>query len=176
MDGRLLMNPSSLPDVFFAIVMIMVVTAWVSLIFFPRSHRANFWYAGVIVPTTLSVVYMYFLLAFWFVEPAGHFYQFESLKGVYALFGNNGLLLVGWINIIAMDIVLGAWMARKAAQVRMPYIYLLPCLILTFAFAGLGFTIFTIVMAVGGRWSAIAKLEGAGPEDGLAPGNSLLPT
>jgi ABA DEFICIENT 4-like len=176
MDERLPMKPSLLPDVFFAIVMILVVSAWLSLIFFPRNHRANFWYAGVIVPTTLSVVYMYFLLAFWFVEPAGHFLQFATLKGVYALFGNNGLLLVGWINIIAMDIVLGAWMARKAAQVRMPYIYLLPCLVLTFLFAGLGLTIFSIVMAVGGRWSAIAKLEGAGSESGLTTGSIFFPT
>jgi len=54
-------------------------------------------------------------------------------------------------------------MARKAAQIRMPYVYLLPCLVMTFVFAGVGFTLFTIVTAIGKRWSEIAKFEAQPP-------------
>lgn len=153
------MDINNLPHVFYPIVMGVVLLGWLSLIVFPRRSWANFWFAGVIVPLVLSFVYMYFLLTFWFIPPAGVLLDFTTLRGVYKMFGNSGLLLVAWINIIAMDLVVGAWMARKAEQVRMPYIYLLPCLIVTFVFAGFGFSLFVIITAIAGRWQAIAKVE-----------------
>jgi len=59
--------------------------------------------------------------------------------------------------------VAGAWMARKAAQIRMPYLFLFPCLILTFMFAGFGFALFSIIAAIGAGWGEIAKFEGQPP-------------
>ena len=108
---------------------------------------------------------MYLLLTFWFREPAAEFSEFFSLDGVYAMFANRGLLLVGWINLIAMDLVVGAWMARKAAQIRMPYVYLLPCLVVTFIFAGFGFALFAVLAAIGAGWTEIAKYEEQPPVD-----------
>ena len=51
----------------------------------------------------------------------------------------------------------------KRTQTRMPYIYLLPCLIFTFAFAGLGFVLFCVAMSFGERWGAIAAIERVKP-------------
>jgi hypothetical protein len=153
----------TLPNFLYFVVMALAVIGWLALIVFPRRPWANFWLAGLVIPLLLCLIYMYLLITYWFQPPAARFTQFISLPGVYAMFGNSGLLLVGWINLITMDLVGGAWMARKAAQIRMPYVYLLPCLIMTFVFAGFGFTMYAIVAAIGGGWIEIAKFEGQPP-------------
>jgi ABA DEFICIENT 4-like len=153
----------SLPQVLYFVVMGIDLIGWLALMFFPRRSWANFWFAGVVIPLFLCLFYMYLLLTFWFYPPAARFTEFITLDGVYEMFGNRGLLLVGWINLITMDLVVGAWMTRKAAQIRMPYVYLLPCLIVTFVFAGFGFTLFTVLVAIGGGWHEIEKFEGQPP-------------
>ncbi len=157
------MNIDSLPYYLYFFVMALVLVGWLALILFPRWRFTNFWVAGLIVPQALCLFYMYLLLTFWFRDPPATLTQFFTLDGVAKMFENQGLLLVAWINIIAMDLVVGAWMARKAAQIRMPYVYLLPCLIMTFIFAGFGFTLFAIVAAIGGGWKEIARFEGQPP-------------
>jgi hypothetical protein len=152
-----------LPNFLFPWIMVFTATGWLALIFFPRHSWANFWYAGVIVPLLLSLTYIYLLLTYWFQPPAGHLPQFLTLKGVYTMFGNSGLLLVGWIDLIAMGLAVGAWMTRKAAQIRMPYVYLLPCLVLAFVFGGVGFTMYVVFAAMKGGWGEISKFEGQPP-------------
>jgi hypothetical protein len=159
------MDPNKLPGILYYVVMAIALCGWAALIFFPRRPRFNFWFAGLWVPLALCLIYMYMLIAFWFVPPVGRFSDFLTLDGVYRMFGNHGLLLVGWINLTVMDLVGGAWMTRKAAQVRMPYVWLLPCLILTFVFVGFGFTLFAVINAVGGTWNAIGRVEDVPPTD-----------
>ena len=158
----------NLPGALYFVVMALATFGWLSLILFPRRPWANFWFASLVIPLLLCFIYMYLLLTFWFRPPAAAFSEFFTLDGVYRMFANSGLLLVGWINLIAMDLVVGAWMARKAAQIRMPYVYLLPCLVVTFIFAGFGFALFTVITAIGGGWSEMAKFEGQ-PPDNTAP-------
>jgi hypothetical protein len=152
-----------LPHYLFFVVMTLDVLGWSALVLFPRRPWANFWFSGLVIPLMLYCFYMYLLVTFWFRPPAAVFSQFFTLEGVYAMFGNSGLLLVGWLNLITTDLVAGAWMARKAAQIRMPYVYLLPCLVVTAIFAGFGFTLFAIFVAIGRGWSEIAKFEDAPP-------------
>lgn len=146
-------------DLYFVVTGLALV-GWLALIVFPRQPWANFWLTGLVIPLLLALAYMALLLIFWFGPPAATFSQFRTLNGVFQMFSNPGLLLVAWINILAMDLVAGAWMTRKAAQLRMPYLYLLPCLIMTFIFAGFGFALFSIAVGVYGRWSDIARFEG----------------
>jgi len=152
-----------LPNKLFFVVMALAVVGWLALILRPRDRWANYWFSGIAVPLLLCFIYMFLLLTFWFRAPSATFSEFFTLEGIYRMFENRGLLLVAWINIIAMDLVVGSWMARKAAQIYMPNVYLRPCLVLTFVFAGFGFALFSAVTAVGGGWSTIAKFEGQPP-------------
>ncbi|HEX2832500.1 MAG TPA: abscisic acid-deficient protein Aba4 family protein [Thermoanaerobaculia bacterium] len=153
------MDPLKFPPILYFVIMAVVGVGWLMLLLFPRRHWANFWFAGVAVPTLLSLGYVILLILFWFQPPQADYGDIFTLDGVYRTFGNRGLLLVAWVNILTMDLVIGAWMARKASQTRMPYVYLLPCLVMTFIFAGIGFTMFAVAMAFGERWPAIAALE-----------------
>ncbi len=161
------MDPKTLPDILFYVVMAVALCGWAALIFFPRRPRFNFWFAGLFVPLVLCGFYMYLLIAFWFLPPAASFSEFLTLDGIYKMFGNRGLLLAVWSNLSTMGLVGGAWMTRKAAQVRMPYVWLLPCLLLTLLFAGFGFLLFAVINAVGGTWTSIAKVEDVPPTDSL---------
>jgi hypothetical protein len=161
------MNVFAIPDILYYVVMALAGAGWLALIFFPHRPWANFWFSGLIVPLLLCVLYMYLLLTFWFLEPPARFSDFFSLKGVYSMFGNSGLLLVGWTNLIAMDLVAGAWMTRKAVHARIPHVYIVPCLVMTFVFAGFGFAMFAMVSAVGGRWRHIAEIESIPSGDSL---------
>jgi hypothetical protein len=152
-----------IPTYLYFVVMALSVIGWLAIIIFPRRSWANYWFSGLAVPLVLSFFYMFLLITYWFQPPIANLFQFLTLRGVYSMFGNPGLLLVAWINIVAMDLVVGAWMARKATQIRMPYVYLLPCLVMTFVFAGFGFSMFAIVTAIGGGWTEMAKFEGQPP-------------
>lgn len=155
----------ALPHIFYFIVMGLALIGWLALSLFPRQRWANFWFAGLVAPMLLCLIYMFFLVVYWFqphhADPnvEASLVQFFTLKGVYTMFGIHGLLLVGWINIVAMDLVVGAWMTRKAGQIGMPYLHLLPCLIMTFVFAGFGFALFTVLVGFRGGWAKIAKFE-----------------
>jgi hypothetical protein len=153
-------SPYTIPFALYYVVVGIATTGWLALFLFPRRPWANFWYAGVIVPLILSLFFGYFNLSFWHVYPPLQPTAYFSLEGVHGLFQNPGLLAVGWTDLLFVDLILGAWMTRRAAQARIPYIYLLPCLLLTFTFAGFGFLLFAVICGVGGRWSAIARFEG----------------
>lgn len=172
-------DPFRMLPVLYYVVTVITLIGWAALIFFPRRPWANFWFSGVVVPLTLSLIYIYLLLTFWFLQPQGRFVDFLSLQGVYKMFANSGLLLVAWINLSAMDLVAGAWMTRKAMQTRMPYVYLLPCLILTYIFVGFGFTVFVVVASFGSRWGNIAQFENVAPTNSarvaVTPTGSELP-
>jgi hypothetical protein len=159
------MDPKTLPGVLYYVVMALALFGWAVLILLPRRQRFIFWVAGVFVPVLLCLFYTYVLIAFWFQSPQGRFTDFFTLDGIYRMMGNRGLLLAMWLNLTTMGLVAGAWMTRKAAQVRMPYVWLLPCLLLTFLFAGVGFLLFAVINAVGGTWTSIAKVEDVPPTD-----------
>jgi hypothetical protein len=159
------MNELELPRNWFYVVMAVDIAGWLVLLLFPRRPWANFWIAGLIVPLVLSLISIFFLIAFFLVPPALKFESYRSLDAVYAMFANRGLLLVAWTNLAIMDLAVAAWMVRMAARVKIPYALVLPCLLLTFIFAGFGFTLFAALAGVGGRWNAIAKAEGIQPTD-----------
>ena len=154
-----------LPDMLFYLVMILAAISWLALIVFPRRPWANFWFSGLVMPVVLGLLYTVVMLIFWFQNPPGKVSGFFSLPGLRGLFDNPGLLLAGFIDLILMPLVAGAWMARKAAQIRMPYVYLLPCLVLTLAVPGTGFVLFAVIVAIGGRWSEIAGFDGQPPAE-----------
>ena len=156
-------DPLAIPPVLYYFVIGIAFIGWGALIFFSRRHWANFWFAGVGVPLVLSMFYIYLLIVFWFQPAPAELSEFLSLGGDRGMFRNDGLLLVAIINVLSMNLFAGAWMARRAAQTHMPAVYLIPCLLSTVVFAGIGFTLFCVAMALGERWGAIAKLEKKAP-------------
>jgi hypothetical protein len=168
-------------DFMFRVALVMTVITYLILIIFPRQSWANFWLAGIIVPTMLGVAYgmvlMYYGLTSTPCENVliNGMYQpltcpqtsnpinFLYLEGVRNLFHKDGLLLAGFLDLLLMPMMVAAWMARKAAQIGMPYVYLLPCIILTMATPGVGVWLYVLLAGLHGRLSQIPKFEGQPP-------------
>lgn len=158
----------SVIELLFYVTSALAGIGWAALILFPRRPWANFWLAGVIIPTILGLMYTVTLLTSWNAPPfPGHPQDFFSLFGLRRLFRNDGLLLSGWIDLKVMPLVAGAWMARRAAQLRVPYVYLLLAMLATIAVPGTGFAVFVLVVGLGGRWNNMAAVEGIPPTDSL---------
>src|SRR5688572_21371192 len=143
--------PHSIAEWMYLISFILTAVAYLTLIIFPRQSWANFWFAGLYVPLVLSILYTLVLFIGFFqpvtnppgtgpvIAPFSSPLEFFSLPGLRFLFEKDLLLLAGFLDLLIMPLLLAAWMARKAAQIRMPYIYLLVCLIVTFGAPGTGF-------------------------------------
>jgi ABA DEFICIENT 4-like len=78
------------------------------------------------------------VLAFWWSSEGG----FDSLDNVAALFRTRELLLAGWIHYLAFDLFVGAWIVRAARQSEVPFLLVVPCLVLTFLFGPSGLLAF----------------------------------
>ena len=163
-------NPFSFLPTLFVVVTLISGIGWMLLIFFPRRSWANLWGAGVAVPMVLSLIYVYLMLTFWFQPPQGDPKGFFSLAGAERLFLNRGLLLAAWTDILLLSLIAGAWIARKAMQTRMPYVYLLPCLLLMAAAPGFAFILFAVVASFGTRWSIIERVESVAPTESAPVG------
>ena len=118
---------------------------WLALIASPASAR---WaptvrrIAGRAVPIVVAVVYLALLLAHWNGEGG-----FGSLADVQRLFAVPGLLAAGWLHYLAFDLFVGAWIAGRAAELRMPHLLLIPLLLLTFLFGPVGLLGYALLRA-----------------------------
>lgn len=153
------------PGWLFYVVFLIALVGWVALFIFPARPKANFLIAGLIVPVTLGVFYTVSMLLWWNVEPVGRFSNFLSLRGLQNMFQNPGLLLAAWIDLLVIPLIVGAWMARRATQIRMPRVWLYLCLAVTLGFPGTGFVLFALIVLWKGRWKDIASLEDVAPLD-----------
>src|SRR5918911_283867 len=86
------------------------------------------WLVLLASPTLLAIAYCGLVLAFWFSAKGG----FDSLDNVAALFQTRQLLLAGWIHYLAFDLFVGAWIVRAAREAAVPFLLVVPCLVLTF--------------------------------------------
>jgi predicted exporter len=182
---------SKQPPRLFMISFIITVVGYLVLIIFPRQSWANFWFSGIIAPALLGALYSVVLLVCFFAPDPRQMQElpcvtaqalakgdatykcdvtivsnpqdFFSLSGLRRLFLKDGLLLAGFLDIILLSLAVAAWMARKAMQIRMPYVYLLPCLILTLGVPGTGVVLFVILSGLGGRLAQMARFEGQPP-------------
>lgn len=154
---------NGLPEYVYVFSFAFTGLAWLTLIVFPRQSWANLWFAGVIAPVILGVVYTLVLFYYFFLPPRSIPFHFFTLDGLRCLFLKDGLLLAGFLDLLLLPLIVGAWMARKAAQIRMPYVFLFVCYILTFGFPGTGFVAFALFVSIGGKWKLLQRYDSQPP-------------
>ena len=160
-----------LPTYLYTAALVLTSITYLILIVFPRQSWANFWVAGIVVPVVLGALYSIVMAVYFFLpapDPELHIgvsnpLDFMSLAGMRRMFLKDGLLLAGFLDLLLVPLVVSAWMARKAAQIRMPYIFLLPSILLTMAAPGTGVVVFVLLASLRGRLSEIVKFEGQPP-------------
>ena len=84
----------------------------------------------------------------------GHRGGFNSLSNVMLLFTDRWLVLAGWVHYLAFDLFIGSWQVRDARRNGVPFVVVLPCLVLTFLFGPIGLLLYLLVAAVVSRGKA----------------------
>jgi hypothetical protein len=105
----------------------LALAGWIALALGPLAPRAAQAVAGLAVPLVLALIYTGVMLVHFPTAEGG----FGSLAEIAALFDDPWLLLAGWVHFLAFDLLIGAWIARKAAREGMAHWLVLPCLFLT---------------------------------------------
>lgn len=103
--------------------------------------------AGRIVPLILAIAYTTLIVIHWPSAEGG----FGSLEDVERLFTNSWLLLAGWVHYLAFDLAIGAVIARRTADEKLPRFILVPILPLTFLFGPIGLLAFESVRLIAER-------------------------
>jgi hypothetical protein len=99
---------------------------------------ASYW-----VPALFAAGYVW-LIAPGFVGVLQH-NSFGSLAGVATLFADPRNLLAAWVHILAFDLFVGGWIARKSAEENISAFIVVPILLFTFMFGPGGYLTFMLV-------------------------------
>jgi hypothetical protein len=67
---------------------------------------------------------------------------------VQRLLAQPALLAAGWLHYLAFDLVVGSWIAERAAGLGLPHLLVLPLLALTFLFGPAGLLAFAALRMV----------------------------
>lgn len=91
--------------------------------------------AGRWLPLAFAALYT-LLILFFFASAEG---GFDTLANVQKLFTAPWAALAGWVHYLAFDLFLGAWIARRIMEARLPRYLLIVLLPLTFLFGPIGY-------------------------------------
>jgi hypothetical protein len=70
------------------------------------------------------------------------------------LFTDRWLVLAGWVHYLAFDLFIGSWQVRDARRNHVPFLLVLPCLVLTFLFGPIGLLLYLILAGMVSRGKA----------------------
>jgi hypothetical protein len=126
------------PNQAFELLNLVALAAWLLLALAAWLPRAATTITNKLVPAFLAIVYVVLAVA----NMGGSEGGFSSLAGVATLFRNPWLLLAGWTHYLAFDLLVGNWEVQDAHRRGVPYLVVLPCLVLTFLFGPAGWLLY----------------------------------
>jgi hypothetical protein len=147
-------------DQLFSILNVMTIAAWLPMVFLPRVR----WTATLlpmVMPLLLAIVYVVLVAATLPRSEGG----FSSLAGVRTLFANPWALLAGWTHYLAFDLFIGGWEVRDAQSRRIPHLFIVPALVLTFLFGPAGLSLYLAIR----RLAPYSAVEPASMASARAP-------
>ena len=125
-------------DKAFSVLNLVALGAWVVLALSPWLPRISSVITAKLVPAALAVAYVIIVATNWLSSEGG----FSSLPDVALLFSNQWVLLAGWTHYLAFDLLVGNWEMEDANARAIPYLVVLPCLVLTFLFGPAGWLLY----------------------------------
>jgi hypothetical protein len=139
-------------DLLFQFSNIWVIPGWILLWFFPGR---SWTYPVVTYLIILLLGLIYAILLFGSRVPFDP-EAFSSLDGIKSMFGNDRLLLAGWIHYLAFDLTAGLFITKDAQRIGYPVWLRIPVLFFVFMTGPLGMLIYLLTRLIyskSARWS-----------------------
>lgn len=111
----------------FSVAGLIAMAGWLLLCLSPWIPRWSDTVSGTVLPVVLSLGYVSLLLM-----PSDAKGGYDSLASVMQLFSTENAMLAGWVHYLAFDLFIGAWICRTARDAGLRFVWVLPCLPLTF--------------------------------------------
>lgn len=135
---------------------IFVLPGWLLLAFAPRWKYSARLIGAVILPGLLALAYGWLVATGWSRSQG----DMDTVAGIQSFFQTPEILAAGWIHYLALDLFVGSWEVREAQRSGVPHWAVLPCLVLTLAFAPLGLVLFLLLRgAMTGSWALASPAE-----------------
>lgn len=118
--------------------MVIALIGWLILFFFAKVEMTDTIITLVIV-LLLCGIYGYLLIVQ--KTPKGEKYprgNFKTFEGLVNFFRNPKVVLVGWIHLLAFDLMVGLYIKNDALMHGISFWWIIPSLLLTILFGPLG--------------------------------------
>lgn len=115
-------------DTLFQIANFWVVPGWVLLWFFPSRK----WTPSVVMYLIVSLLALLYAILLFTSEFSMEPDSFSSLEGIKAMFGDDRLLVAGWVHYLAFDLTAGLLITRDSLKIG--YNFWLRIFVLFFVF------------------------------------------
>lgn len=131
---------------FFQITNTLALLGWIALVCFPGTKRVSGLLCPVLLPGTLAAAYAAVIA--WKLAAGGPpLADLGSIAGLRRAFGDDWVFAAAWTHYLVFDMVVGAWIARDAVRLGIPWPLRSASLILTFLFGPAGFLLHLITRA-----------------------------
>ncbi|MFM7208097.1 MAG: ABA4-like family protein [Planctomycetaceae bacterium] len=125
-------------DAFFSATNTIALLAWIALVLFPSRRPVSHLLCGIVVPALLASGYA--AVVGWKLvangPPPGDLSTIAGLRGAFA---DDWVFAAAWAHYLVFDMVVGAWIARDAVRLGIPWLLRSICLVLTFLLGPVGF-------------------------------------
>ena len=97
---------------------LIVLPLWLLLIFLPNSNLSKVLINSITIPLLFSIAYIYVGYQIFLLEIPIYnaFNLYQGIDELYALFADEGFLLIFWLHFLAINLFVGSWMARDGVR------------------------------------------------------------
>ncbi len=132
---------------FFEITNTVALLAWMALVLFPGRRFVSHLLCAMIIPSLLAACYA--AVIGWKLcqngPPPG---DVMTIGGLRAVFADDWVFAAAWVHYLVFDMVVGAWIARDAIRLGIPWPLRTISLVLTFLAGPVGFLLHLVTRCV----------------------------
>jgi len=132
---------------------LIVLPLWLLLIFLPSSNLSKVLINSITIPLLFSIAYIYVGYQIFLLEIPIYnaFNLYQGIDELYALFADEGFLLIFWLHFLAINLFVGSWMARDGVRNNIAKKIIFIPLIFTYFAGPVGLLLYWIIRIVFAR-------------------------
>lgn len=136
-----------MPQHFFQLTNTVALLAWFGLVLFPGRRIVSHVLCATVIPGLLAACYA--VVIGWKLAsngpPPG---DVMTIDGLRAVFSDDWVFAAAWTHYLVFDMVVGAWIARDAVRLGIPWPLRTVSLVLTFLAGPVGFLLHLVARCV----------------------------
>ena len=132
---------------------LIVLPLWLLLMFLPNSNLSKVLINSITIPLLFSVAYIYAAYQIFLLEIPIYnaFNLYQGIDELYALFADEGFLVIFWLHFLAINLFVGSWIARDGVRNNIAKKIIFLPLILIYFTGPVGLLLYWIIRMVFAR-------------------------